>query len=278
MSERSLIVPRRRLGRRRLDIAPPRWTAKIPALLWPLALPAIVLLGWQVATTRGWLAPQILPAPAAVAATLLDLATAGDITMNLAISLWRIVSGFAIGAGAGIVFGIALGVSPGLEKYLGPSFRAIAQVPSLGWLPFLILIFGIGEALNYIIIAKACFVPVVLNTAGGIRNIPKQYLEVADAFRLTRRTRIFRLILPAALPQVFSGVRLALSHAWIALVVVEMLADTEGVGYMMTWGRTLFQIDVVIAGMVVIGVIGFLMDAGFRRVEQRLRRWVPQNG
>jgi sulfonate transport system permease protein len=277
MSERSITAPRR-LGRPRLGLAAPRWTARIPALLWPLVLPAIVLLAWQVATTRGWLAPQILPAPTTVAATLVDLATAGDITQNLAISLWRIVSGFAIGAGAGIVFGVALGVSPRLERYLGPSFRAVAQVPSLGWLPFLILIFGIGEALNYIIIAKACFVPVVLNTAGSIRNIPLQYLEVADAFRLSRRTRIFRLILPAALPQVFSGVRLALSHAWIALVVVEMLADTEGVGYMMTWGRTLFQIDVVIAGMVVIGIIGFLMDAGLRRAEQRLRRWVPQNG
>jgi sulfonate transport system permease protein len=279
MSERSLLVSRRRIGRRRLFLAgADRWTAHLPALLWPLALPAVVLLAWQIATTRGWLAPQILPSPATVAATLIDLATGGDIATNLAISLWRIVSGFIIGAGAGIVFGIALGVSPRLEQYLGPSFRAVAQVPSLGWLPFLILIFGIGETLNYVIIAKACFVQVVLNTAGGIRNIPRQYIEVADAFRLTRSTRIFRLILPAALPQVFSGVRLALSHAWIALIVVEMLADTEGVGYMMTWGRTLFQIDVVIAGMVVIGVIGFLMDAGLRRVEQRLRRWVPQNG
>ncbi|MDB5408191.1 MAG: sulfonate transporter [Rhodospirillales bacterium] len=279
MSERSLIVPRRRLDRRRLRLgAAPRWISRLPALLWPLALPAIVLLGWQVATTRGWLAPQILPAPAAVVATLIDLARDGDITSNLAISLWRIVSGFAIGAGAGIVFGVALGVSPRLERFLGPSFRAVAQVPSLGWLPFLILIFGIGETLNYVIIAKACFVPVVLNTAGGIRNIPRQYLEVADAFRLTRTTRIFRLILPAALPQVFSGIRLALSHAWIALLVVEMLADTEGVGYMMTWGRTLFQIDVVLAGMVLIGIIGFVMDAGLRRAEKRLRRWVPADG
>jgi sulfonate transport system permease protein len=279
MSERSLIIPRRRLGRRRPLLAgAPRWTARIPALLWPAALPVLVLLAWQVATTRGWLAPQILPSPAMVAGTLVDLAAGGDITTNLWISLWRIVSGFVIGAGAGLVFGVALGVSPRLEQVLGPLFRAVAQIPSLGWLPFLILIFGIGETLNYVIIAKACFVPVVLNTAGGIRTIPLQYLEVAQAFRLTRSTRIFRLVLPAALPQVFSGVRLALSHAWIALVVVEMLADTEGVGYMMTWGRTLFQIDVVIAGMLLIGAIGFLMDAGLRRAETRLRRWVPQNG
>jgi len=278
MTERALTVPQRRLGRRRLGVARATRRAGIRALLWPFALPAVVLLAWQIAATRGWLAPQILPTPATVVATLVDLAAGGDITTNLAISLWRIVSGFAIGAGAGVVLGVALGVSPRLEQFLGPSFRAVAQVPSLGWLPFLILIFGIGETLNYVIIAKACFVPVVLNTAGGIRNIPVQYLEVARAFRLTRATLIFRLVLPAALPQVFSGVRLALSHAWIALVVVEMLADTEGVGYMMTWGRTLFQIDVVIAGMILIGAIGFLMDAGLRRAELRLRRWAPEHG
>jgi sulfonate transport system permease protein len=280
MSERSLSVPERRIFRRRISLAgASRRTARAaPAFLLPIVLPFVFLLVWQAATTQGWLAPQILPAPAMVVATLIDLTVGGDIAANLAISLWRIVSGFAIGAGAGLVFGVALGVSPRLEQVLGPLFRAVAQVPSLGWLPFLILIFGIGETLNYIIIAKACFVPVVINTAGGIRNIPVQYIEVARAFRLTRATLIFRLVLPAALPQVFSGVRLALSHAWIALVVVEMLADTEGVGYMMTWGRTLFQIDVVIAGMLLIGVIGFLMDAGLRRAEARLRRWAPGHG
>jgi sulfonate transport system permease protein len=207
--------------------------------------------------------------------TFLDLVTGGDILTGLAISLRRITVGFALGATIGFGLGVALGRSVRLEQYLGPSIRAIAQVPSLGWLPFFMLIFGLGETLNYVIIAKACFVPIALNTAAGIRNLPTHYSELARALRLRRSTMMLRVVLPSALPSIFSGVRLALGHAWIAMVVVEMLADTAGVGYMMTWGRTLFQIDVVIVGMIVIGIIGFLMDFGLRRVERRLQRWAP---
>jgi sulfonate transport system permease protein len=241
----------------------------------PWFLPLALLALWQVTTSAGWLAPQILPTPATVAATFVDLITGGDILDSLAISLRRITLGFAIGTVVGLPIGIVLGRSARLEQYLGPSLRAIAQVPSLGWLPFLMLIFGLGETLNYVIIAKACFIPIALNTSAGIRNLSPQHLEMARAFRLRRKTMLLRVTVPGALPSIFSGVRLALSHAWIAMVVVEMLADTAGVGYLMTWGRTLFQIDVVIVGMILIGVIGFLMDRGLRHIERRLQRWRP---
>jgi sulfonate transport system permease protein len=249
--------------------------ATLSRILLPALLPLTVLLLWQITAAEGWLAPQTLPSPATVMATFADLVTGGDIATGLAISLRRISVGFAIGAGLGLAFGIALGRSPRLEQYAGPSLRALAQVPSLGWLPFLMLIFGLGETLNYVIIAKACFVPVALNTSIGIRNLPTRYLDLARVLRLRRSTVMMRVILPGALPSIFTGVRLALGHAWIAMVVVEMLADTAGVGYMMTWGRTLFQVDVVIVGMIVIGVIGFLMDSGLRGIERRLRRWTP---
>jgi sulfonate transport system permease protein len=239
----------------------------------PWLLPLSLLLLWQVATSAGWLAPQILPSPATVGATFVDLVTGGDILEGLAISLHRIVVGFVIGAATGLAAGIALGRSAKVEQYFGPSLRAIAQVPSLGWLPFLMLIFGLGETLNYVIIAKACFVPIAINTSAGIRNLPVSHLEMARALRLRRSTMMWRVVIPGALPSVFSGVRLALSHAWIAMVVVEMLADTAGIGYLMTWGRTLFQIDVVIVGMILIGVIGYLMDRGLRSIERRLQRW-----
>lgn len=248
---------------------------KLTRAALPWLLPLALLLLWQVTTSAGWLAPQILPSPATVAATFVDLVTGGDIVEGLAISLRRITVGFAIGAVTGLAAGIALGRSAKVEQYFGPSLRAIAQVPSLGWLPFLMLIFGLGETLNYVIIAKACFVPVALNTSAGIRNLPAPYLEMARALRLRRATMMWRVIVPGALPSVFSGVRLALSHAWIAMVVVEMLADTAGIGYLMTWGRTLFQIDVVIVGMILIGAIGFLMDSGLRHIERRLQRWRP---
>jgi len=247
-------------------------------LLLPLIFPACVLVAWQVTASEGWLAAQVLPPPSMVMSTFVDLVRDGEIAGNLRISLWRIASGFAIGGAAGLVFGILLGASRVMDQYFGPLFRALAQIPSLGWVPILILIFGLDEVLKIIIIAKASFVPIVLATSQGIRNIPQPYRDVARVLRLRRRSVLLKLLIPAALPTVFSGIRLALSHAWIALIVVEMLAATEGVGYMMVWGRTLFQIDIVIAGMVVIGAIGLVMDFGLTRIERRLSRWEPDHG
>jgi sulfonate transport system permease protein len=244
-------------------------------LVLPLIIPALVLAVWEVTTLRGWLPVQILPPPSLVAATFWDIIRDGEIAANLKISLWRITCGFVVGSAAGLAFGTAMGTSRTVEDYCGPLFRALAQIPSLGWVPILILIFGLDDILKYLIIAKACFVPTTLSTAQGIRNIPRQYLEVASVLRLSRRSVLTKLMLPAALPSIFGGLRLALSHAWIALIVVEMLAATEGVGYMMVWGRTLFQIDIVIVGMIVIGVIGLALDAGLTRLERRLQRWVP---
>ncbi|HWE75368.1 MAG TPA: ABC transporter permease [Stellaceae bacterium] len=252
---------------------PGRTFATLANAVLPWLVPLALLLLWQIATSAGWLAPQILPSPVTVAATFADLVTGGDIVEGLAISLRRITVGFAIGTAIGLPLGVALGRAKRLEDYLGPSLRAIAQVPSLGWLPFLMLIFGLGETLNYVIIAKACFIPIALNTSNGIRNLSPQHLEMAHAFRLRRKTMLWRVVVPGALPSIFSGVRLALSHAWIAMVIVEMLADTAGIGYLMNWGRTLFQIDVVLVGMILIGAIGFLMDRSLRHVERRLQRW-----
>jgi sulfonate transport system permease protein len=247
----------------------------VAQFLLPAAFPLAVLIGWQVTAENNWLPVQILPAPATVLSTFWDLVTGGDIVANLQISFWRISLGLAVGGLAGLAFGTLLGVSRAADEMFGPLFKALAQVPSLGWVPILILIFGLDEMLKIIIIAKACFVPTVLATSEGIRNVPRPYREVAQVLRLRRRSVLTKLLIPAALPTVFGGIRLALSHAWIALIVVEMLAAAEGVGYMMVWGRTLFQIDVVIVGMLIIGGIGLLMDAGLARLERGMRRWEP---
>ncbi len=267
------------LARSDLDgIRPRGWRLPSPRLsriVLPLIVPILVLVAWEAATLSGSLPVQILPPPSLVASTFYDLLRDGEIAANLKISLWRIACGFVIGSTAGLVFGAAMGMSRAVEDYCGPLFRALAQIPSLGWVPILILIFGLDDILKYLIIAKACLVPTALSTAQGIRNIPRQYLEVASVLRLSRRTVLLKLLVPAALPTIFGGLRLALSHAWIALIVVEMLAATEGVGYMMVWGRTLFQIDIVIVGMIVIGVIGLLLDIGLACLERRLQRWHP---
>lgn len=232
-----------------------------------IALPAALALLWQVAADRAWVSVQVLPPPVWVWQTLLDLVSGGEIVSAVAISFTRIAYGLLIGASLGFLFGLLVGFSRRADAYLGATFRAIATVPSLGWLPVLILLLGIDESLKLVILAKACFVPMAISIAEGVRNIPPRLTEVADVLALPRRTRFLKLTLPAIVPFFFTGLRLASAQAFVSLIVVEMLAGTDGIGYLMVWGRTLFQLDIVIVGMLVVGVAGFLLDALLRWLE-----------
>ncbi|TWH64104.1 sulfonate transport system permease protein [Azomonas agilis] len=250
-----------------------------PSLLWvgskasALVFPALLLVLWQVAVNRHWVSAQILPPPSLVLESLLQLWHSGDLWRELSISLERVLIGFVLGSAAGLLLGIGMGLSRTLEAYVLPSFQAISQVPVLGWIPLLMMLVGIDESLKYLVIAKAVMVPITLNALAGIRNIPKGYLEVAQVYQLGLAQRLRRVILPAALPSLFTGVRFALTKGWIALVTVELLASSEGIGYLMVDGRQMFQLDLVIVGMLVIGVVGLLLDQGLAWVEMRLQRW-----
>ncbi|MCK8786998.1 ABC transporter permease [Roseomonas sp. NAR14] len=250
-----------------------RLRAGIATLLLPLLVPAALLLLWSVASDRGWLPAQILPAPGLVRDTLLDLWRSSDLTRDAGISLGRVAQGFALGGALGLLLGAAMGLSRTAEDYLKPLLTALAQVPTIGWVPLLMLPLGIGETLKVAIIAKAALVPVVLNTLAGIRAVPPALFEVAAVFRYTRAQLLGRVLLPAAVPPLFAGLRLGLTNAWKALVAVELLASSEGLGYQLVWGRQMMQMDVVIAAMVVIAAFGLLLDAGLGRVERRLQRW-----
>jgi len=237
-----------------------------------LAAPALIVGLWWIASKQGWVSPQVLPEPLSVFQTFLDLLESGEILAAMQVSFRRIAEGFLIGAALGFLFGLLIGRSATADAWLGPSFRAIATVPSLGWLPILILILGIDEALKIVILAKACFVPMAISTAEGARNIPGRLVEVADVLGIRRSTRFLNLTLPAMAPFLIGGVRLSLSQAFVSLIVVEMLAGTDGLGYMMVWGRTLFQLDIVIVGMIVVGAVGFLLDLVLKWIEGRIKQ------
>lgn len=259
----------------RTDVS--RFTA--PSLRWlsskasALVFPALLVVLWQVAVNQHWVSAQILPPPSLVLESFLHLWHSGDLWRELSVSLERVLIGFVLGSAAGLLLGIGMGLSRTLEAYVLPSFQAISQVPVLGWIPLLMMLVGIDESLKYLVIAKAVMVPITLNALAGIRNIPKSYLEVAQVYQLTLSQRLHRVILPAALPSLFTGVRFALTKGWIALVTVELLASSEGIGYLMVDGRQMFQLDLVIVGMLVIGVVGLLLDQGLAWVETRLQRW-----
>jgi len=241
--------------------------------LLPWALPLALLALWALATHFAWIAPQVLPAPDAVVLTLKDALLSGELWANLQISLLRVLAGFAIGLVGGLALGVAMGLSPTVQDYVYPLFKAFAQVPVLGWLPLLMLLVGIDEALKIILISKAALVPIALNTFKGIRNVPTRYIEVARVLRFTRWQMLARIVFPAALAPIWNGIRYGLTHAWLALVVVELLASSEGLGFMIVYGRQLFQLDVVLAAVLVVGMVGYALDQVLAAIETRLLGW-----
>jgi sulfonate transport system permease protein len=251
---------------------PAAWPNIQPAVIG-LLFPAFMLALWSVAARLGWLPPQILPSPTEVATALWDLALNGDLARNTGISLLRVIEGFAAGSFLGLVLGIAMGLSPKTEDFVKPLFVAFAQVPTLGWIPFLMLLVGIGEPLKILVIAKAAFVPVALNTLAGIRAVPPIYAEVAALFRFSRWQMLRKVVLPAAVPPIFTGLRYGLTHSWNALVAVELLASAEGLGYLLVWGRQMFWLDTMMGAMLIIGSVGFALDGIMATFEHRLQRW-----
>ena len=163
-----------------------------------------------------------------------------------------------------------------IEDYLGPVFKALSQVPVLGFVPLAMMVFGIGEALKVVIIAQASLVPVAIATLKGIRSVPRAYVDVARAFRFSYPQLLRRVMLPAAVPSIFVGIRNGLTQAWLSLVTVELLASSEGLGFLIVWGRQLFQLDLVIAAILVVGVVGLVLDKGLAAIEARLLRWRPE--
>ncbi len=267
------LLPARRAQRQETAAPRPPPDRRLLHLLQYAMLPVTILGAWWLVTALQLMPQQILPAPGDVVQTFSELAADGELTSNLRISLLRVVGGATLGGMIGISLGVAMGVSQWVEDCVHPLFRALAQIPSLAWIPLLMQIFGIDETLKIVVIAKSCMIPITLATVSGIRDIPTQYREVGRVFHLRRRSVLMRIILPAAAPTVFSGLRQGLGNAWISLVVVEMLASGEGMGYLISWGRLLFQLDIVFVGIITIGVMGFAMDRVMQLIERRLSRW-----
>lgn len=242
-------------------------------ILLGLLLPGALLALWALLARLGTLPEQILPAPSLVIETFQDYWASGELWQHCSYSLWRIAAGFSVGASLGLILGIAMGLSPVVEDIVSPFFLAFAQVPAIGWVPLLMLVAGIGETLKILVIAKAALVPVAVNTQRGLHNVPKSYLEVGRVLTFDLKPMLRHIILPAAVPDIFSGIRYGLTNAWLALVAVELIASAEGLGYLTVWGRQLFQLDVVIMAMIVIGTIGFLLDRGLQLIESHLLSW-----
>ncbi len=191
---------------------------------WPWLMPAFFLLLWYVAAYARWMPEQILPAPGVVADTALSLLRA-DLLGQWAFSLRHLALGLLLGAIIGTVLGALFGLVPGAARRVEPLFYALAQIPTLGWIPLFMVLFGIDNGLKLAVIIKSTIVPLTLNTQQAVASVPEALSEAGKVMHFSRWQRLRWLVIPASLPGWFTGLRLALSQAWVSLIVVELLAS-----------------------------------------------------
>jgi sulfonate transport system permease protein len=236
-------------------------------------LPLALLALWEVVVQAGWVGANLLPPPSELVHTLHDLATDGALLGHIGISTLRVLAGFVIGAGLALLVGAVVGLSRQVEAYLDPTFQALRAIPSLAWVPLLLLWLGIDEAPKITLIAIGAFFPVYLNFVAGIQNVDRKLVEVGGIFGLKGRELVARIFLPATLPNLFTGLRSGLSLAWMFLVAAELIAATRGLGYLLTDGRETARADLVIVAIIVLALLGKLSDSLLQRAEKRLLGW-----
>lgn len=255
----------------RASARPTALAARLSALRgW--AVPVVLLALLETVVRLGWIPSYLMPAPSELAQSVLELAE-GPLWEHILASTLRVLSGFAIGASLALLLGSAVGISQRLEAYLDPTFQALRAVPGLAWVPLLLIWLGIDETSKVTLIAIGSFFPVYMNLVAGIRNVDRKLVELGELYRLPRSQQIRRIFVPAAQPYLFTGLRNGLSMAWLCVVAAELLAATEGIGYLLTDGRETSRPDLVLVAIITLAVMGKLSDSLLKRLEQRTLRW-----
>lgn len=242
---------------------------KTLAVLKALVVPVVLIIIWQIGGSQGWIKTTAISTPAKIIAKMVEMIQKGSLQKNIFISLKRVIIGFVIGAGLGILLGTVLGVFKSINSYLRLIMDLLRPVPVIVWVPVLILWIGIGEGTKVIVIAIGTFWPVFLNVMDGVMNVNQKYLEVATIFCKDRRDTIFKVILPAAVPYLLSGIRIASGNALMGVVGAEMFASSSGLGYMVTFFREMNQPASMMVGVLMIAILGALVNLVIQKLNKK---------
>lgn len=234
-------------------------------LFGPIALVAI----WELASITGWLSPKFLAAPSTAVLTGIDLLSNGTLADHFLASAQRAYLGLGIGVAIGLVMALAAGLSRIGEASLDGLVQIKRAVPTLALIPLAILWLGIGEAMKIALIASSVLVPIYINTHAALRGIDIRHVELARSVGLSRGAFLREVALPGALPGFFTGLRLAVTTCWTALVVLEQINTTEGIGYLMNRARDYGQTDVIVVGLAIYAILGLGSDFAVRSWERR---------
>jgi NitT/TauT family transport system permease protein len=274
------------------EIAPARAPAaratpaasRLRPILLALIFPACVLAAWEIASVTGRL--KIVATPAEVGIMMWDFAVGGiyddaysaTLHIHLLESMRRVYGGFALAALVAIPLGLLIGRVKAVRQMLDPTFQILRPIPVTAWLPLSMIFFGLGPSSAISLVFLGAFYPILLNTVFGVRHVDPKLFEAAAMLGCSGSAMFRRVVLPAALPSIFNGLRLGLGFAWVVIVVGEMTGVPTGLGAAIMDGRTLSRTDLIISGMIVIGIAGFVSDKLVLALNNRLLRWNVQHG
>ncbi|NKY29950.1 ABC transporter permease [Nocardia gamkensis] len=235
--------------------------------------PALLVAAWVAGSATGTVDPETLPAPWTVAETAGDLIADGRLQSNLLTSVQRAAIGLGLGVAIGLVLALLAGLSRVGEALVDGPIQIKRAIPTLALIPLFIVWFGIGEEMKLVVITTSVAIPIYLNTHAHLRSVDARYVELAQTVGLSRWGFVRRIALPGSLPGFFTGLRLAVTISWLALVVVEQVNATSGIGYLMTQARTYGQIDIIVVGLVIYGLLGLFGDILVRAAERKALSW-----
>ncbi|RSX50082.1 ABC transporter permease [Bifidobacterium callimiconis] len=239
-----------------------------------LILPVVIVAAWALYGTFGGSQSYAMATPQQIVQATVEYAASGELWLNIAVSIARVLEGFLVALAAAAVLGVGAGVSHRFERAIDLIMQILRPIPGIAWIPLAIIWFGIGENSKVYIIFIGAFFPMFVNIVDGIKGIDKRYFELGEAYEIPKWRFIRQVVVPAALPQILTGIRLGLSGAWICVVAAEMIGATSGVGFMLSDGRSMSRPDVVILAMLIIGVIGKLMDDFVQWQRRRIVNWL----
>jgi sulfonate transport system permease protein len=235
--------------------------------------PIILLAIWTIGSKAGLISPAVLTAPWDVAKAFKDQWAGQDLLGDIVASLERATLGLAIGVTGGLLLAVVSGLSRIGESLIDGPIQIKRALPTLALIPLFVAWFGIGQEMKIVTIALISMIPIYVNTHNGLRGIDGKYLELAETLEIGRGEFIRHVVLPGAMPGFLLGMRFAVTSALLGLVVVEQYNATSGVGHMMTLAEEYGETDVLVVGLVIYGVFGFLADAAVRLAERKVLAW-----
>lgn len=233
-----------------------------------------VLLAWWAVSSAGLVNSFLLPSPARVWSTFITLLGNGKLVDHLLVSLSRVGAGYLLAALLALILSMLMTASRRLSAILNPPLEFLRQIPPLAVVPLTMLWLGIGETQKVGIIILACFFPIFLGFRGGFSQVDPKLIEVGRSARFTKGELLWRIVLPGALPAAVVGLRIGLGYGWRALVGAELIASSAGLGYMILDAQDLARTDIVLVGVLTIGVVGLIVDLGLKLIIRRLAPWI----